>query len=171
MIGWTITISYGVVALLWLSTGLRLRKTGSEPEHEFLWFAGAAIFALLGINKQLDLQTLLIELGRNVARSEGWYAHRRQMQGTFAMIVVGASLLGLLALIWNKRRFFGSHPLILPGGILLLAYLVLRTISIDHLDRRIGLNFDESKWLAAIETSGIACMAMASVHALKMRHR
>jgi hypothetical protein len=54
------------------------------------------LFAL-GINKQLDLQTALTELGRVLALSQGWYEQRQVVQFWFIAALAATCL--LLALI------------------------------------------------------------------------
>ena len=50
--------------------------------------------AALGINKQLDLQSLLIQIARARAIDGGWYDNRRRYQMEFIVVV---TLLGLIA--------------------------------------------------------------------------
>ena len=44
------------------------------------WRSIAIAFLALGVNKQLDLQTALTEVGRVLANSQGWYAQRQSVQ-------------------------------------------------------------------------------------------
>ena len=39
------------------------------------------LLLLLGINKQLDLQTLLKDVGRRMAKANGWYEHPEVLPG------------------------------------------------------------------------------------------
>src|SRR5690349_1833450 len=69
-----------------------------------LWWLFALALVALGINKQLDLQTALTEIGRIMAREEGWYGKRRAVQAEFIGVV---GLLGLVSsafLVWVTRR-------------------------------------------------------------------
>ena len=45
-----------------------------------IWRLLALGLLFLGINKQLDLQTLLIDLGRQAALAGGWSGERRRVQ-------------------------------------------------------------------------------------------
>jgi hypothetical protein len=59
-----------------------------------LWLLLFAIMFALGINKQLDLQTLFTEIGRSVSRSGGWYEERRAVQGLFIAAMAGFGAIG-----------------------------------------------------------------------------
>src|SRR5450631_116329 len=52
--------------------GQTLRE-GCISSERYTWRAVSILFLALGINKQLDLQTALTELGRVLAYDQGWY--------------------------------------------------------------------------------------------------
>ena len=64
--GWVTVVLYILACLSCWRTGgavrFRERVVGQESHA---WLATALLFALLGVNKQLDLQTALTEFGRN----------------------------------------------------------------------------------------------------------
>jgi hypothetical protein len=47
----------------------------------------------LGVNKQLDLQSALTELGRILATDGGWYDSRHRVQRVFILAVGSAAVL------------------------------------------------------------------------------
>src|SRR3712207_4883602 len=49
------------------------------------WCLTAVVLVLLGINKQLDLQTWFIQVMRDLAKEQGWYEARRQYQIEFVV--------------------------------------------------------------------------------------
>ena len=51
-----------------------------------LWFGLSILLLVLGINKQLDLQTLLTALGREIAQENGLYESRREIQLIFVIL-------------------------------------------------------------------------------------
>ena len=61
----------------------------------------------LGINKQLDLQSLLTQLLRDAAQFQGWYADRRHYQFAFVVAIAAAGVLGVGAMAWVLRRVLG----------------------------------------------------------------
>ena len=79
VVGWITVVAYGVSAALSLRCA---RRTAIGLEHWF-WVGAAVALVLLGFNKQLDLQTLVTQIGRDMAMREGWYAERRVAQAAF----------------------------------------------------------------------------------------
>jgi len=59
-----------------------------------LWLGLSILLVLLGFNKQLDLQSAITSIGRGIARSGGWYEHRRTLQALFILVFFLATLAG-----------------------------------------------------------------------------
>ena len=173
LMGWVITMAYGVAAALCLRCGIRSRSENDQGKAVVprrtpqTWLAVAGMLLLLGLNKQLDLQTLFIQAGREIAVAAGWYGERRRLQMVFVLVLGTVMTSALLTLIWKRRRFFQQHPLTLPGSVLLVLYVLVRAGSLDHVDEAVGLHLDDSKWIAGMELSGILCFAVAGVRAAK----
>ena len=74
VLGWLTVASYFFASLLCL------RAAGHDASAKNLWRALGFALIALGINKQLDLQTLFTQVGREYARSGRWYEHRRAVQ-------------------------------------------------------------------------------------------
>jgi hypothetical protein len=142
-------------------------KAVSSRRTPRTWLAIAGMLLLLGLNKQLDLQTLFIQVGREIAVVAGWYGERRMLQMVFVLVLGAVMISALLTLIWRRRRFFQQHPLTLPGAVLLVLYVLVRAGTFDHVDEAFGLNLDDSKWMDGMELSGVICFAMAGVRAAK----
>jgi uncharacterized membrane protein (UPF0136 family) len=93
---------------------------------------------LLGINKQLDLQSALTEMGRIWANRQGWYEDRSQIQMAF---ITGIALMGLtlfaatLHVIWGAPK---STFLALIGSTFLMVFIVIRAASFHHVDAMLG---------------------------------
>lgn len=175
LVGWITTIAYGISAFLCIRAGhrnLNVIESGKIPAGSpesageapaLPWFVCATGLILLGLNKQLDLQTLMIELGRKLAIVEGWYPERRRIQLIFVFILTIGGGVGLLALAWKQKRFFIRHPSVLGGIALLLLYVLLRVISIEHVGESRGLQIsDKAWWLVGIELCGIVCIGFSA---------
>jgi hypothetical protein len=98
----------------WFITGLYLAGVGictlcvkRSRQHALsgTWFWWVCVLALLllGINKQLDLQMLLADLGRTYARSHAWYSLRKPVQ-IQAVSISLALCLGMVEIILFKLR-------------------------------------------------------------------
>ena len=171
LIGWITVIAYMMTAWVCIRTGRKARQhSGADPRERdpaWMWCGCAAVLFCLGTNKQLDLQTLLIEVGRQVAQAIGWLEQRRMVQRVFTLVLAALMGILLLGLTWKQKRFFKRNPLLLPGIMLVAGYVLLRVAAIDHVDESAGLKLDDRPWLAALELSGLLCIVVAGLRAAK----
>jgi hypothetical protein len=171
LIGWITVVVYLTAAVICVKAGLLAQQRSavglSECGPAGMWWGCATVLLGLGINKQLDLQTLLIDVGRLVAQATGWYEQRRLVQRVFALAMAGLAVVVWWWMAWKQRRFFRRNPLVLPGILLVGGYVFLRLVSIDHLDESAGLKLDDRPWLAALELGGILSIAAAGYRATK----
>ena len=138
--GWITVVLYVVAA--WTTWRL-LREWNEQPasntlnEHWFwkMLFVG---LVLLGINKQLDMQSAFTEIGRIMAAKEGWYANRQQVQIAFiaGIVLVGLALFtATLHMTWGAPR---STIGALVGSTGLLVFVIIRAASFHHVDDLLG---------------------------------
>jgi ABC-type branched-subunit amino acid transport system permease subunit len=115
---------------------------------------------LLGLNKQLDLQTLLTELARDLAHAQGWYDNRRRYQVAF---VVGLFVAGCVAAAWLLRFFWPvlrRVRLALAGLCLIAVYVFLRAALFQRVALLRSSELAEAAWL--LEVLGIALVSAAA---------
>jgi NADH:ubiquinone oxidoreductase subunit K len=111
------------------------------PAERLAWRTLAVALAVLGVNKQLDLQTALTELGRMLATDEGWYESRHRVQRVFILAVGSvAATIGMGLLVVMRRAPLGTR-ISLVGFCALLAFVVVRASSFHHVDL-----FIRSRW-------------------------
>jgi hypothetical protein len=144
-IGWLTTAGYFVAALLCFVAFPRDR----------IWLAIGLSMALLGFNKQLDLQTLLTQIGKQMALQEGWYDQRHQIQAAFAAAFVGLSGAGAVKIFFVARRESRALRLALAGTLVLMAFVVMRVATFEHL----GMPDFGDNLNGLVELVGIACVA------------
>lgn len=114
-------------------------------------------YSLLGLNKQLDLQTSINAFGRQLTGAIGWYEHRRELQTVFCVAVLFLTGVYLLRNVRGVNRFMRDKPLLAIGDALVAAYLLIRTISIEHADERlIGIDLEKIPDLWLLEVGGLA---------------
>lgn len=159
-LGLTTSLFYLVAALLCLRAARR--SVGEAGPARALWLAAGAVLLALGINKQLDLQVALIELGRDLALAQGWYGMRRAVQfGAFAIGLAGAAgaALWVLPLVWRQ----GARLRIAFAGLGLIGlYVCLRAAKFQHIVWTPPGAPDGPGWLALFELSGLALVTVAA---------
>ena len=158
--GWLTVLVYFVTA--WRCSQAARRISGrmaalSDARRERLfWKILSVLFLLLGINKQLDLQSLVTELGRLMARDEGWYESRRTVQFAFILAVGALGVAAAVAGIYLVRKGTRGAWIAALGAALVTAFVIIRAASFHHFDRFIG-----SRWLGLkanwlLELGGLA---------------
>lgn len=164
-----------VVAYLLASTGCALaawrepmadgtRRPRSRPSR--FWMALAVLLLALGINKQLDLQSLITQIGRDVIRAWGLYSSRRELQIGF-ILVVGLVCAGTLGwFFWAARTTMGRRWLAVLGMLFILGFVVIRAASFHSVDVFIGSRLGGAKWNWILELGGIAIVAAAAARVL-----
>lgn len=132
-IAWMAVVVYAVAAGLCVRAARAVH--GADPSARRLalfWWVLGILLVVLGVNKQLDLQSLAIDVLRELAREQGWYPERRTYQRGFVGALVGACVLGLTALgvgLWPVRRRV-RLALVGLGG--LLGFVLLRAALFQH---------------------------------------
>ena len=117
VVGWLTVVAYLVAALgcgraAWREPGPGGR---GRPGPSTFWLCLAAMMVLLGINKQLDLQSLFTWVGRRVLAGRGLYQDRRQFQALFIGGVAASCVVALGLSLWWARRVLRHRWLALTG--------------------------------------------------------
>ena len=128
-----------------------------------LWrIVTVGLFAL-GINKQLDLQSALTEIGRIVARNQGWYETRFVVQLYFIYSVAACAAFATMALVFLAGKAHVATKLALAGSVCLLAFIVVRAASFHRVDLFLGIEFIGLKMNWILEMGGIGII-IAGAH-------
>jgi hypothetical protein len=150
--GWLTTAAYFVTAWLCFDSFRRARLQG---KGERIWLLLAGGMLLLGFNKQLDLQSLLKEVGRTIAHRGGWFDQRREVQATFGGFIVALAAVSAFRIFWVARRQPVQVRWSLLGALMLIAFVVMRVASFEHLGMpNLGDNFN-----AIMEFAAVLCVA------------
>lgn len=174
LIGWIIAVGYLLTALgcawafrvarvgarlagQWEGTERRGRDRTMAYRASFLfWLLLCAAFLFLGVNKQVDIQILLTDLGREIARSQGWYEQRAGVLGGLLALILGAGLVTLAVLLRMTRDLLPRHVPAFAGMVLLACFVAGRALSFHQLNDI--LDWDplgvRLRWM--MELSGIA---------------
>jgi len=158
------------VAAYLVSAACCLRAAWREPSADgtrrdrpsLLWLVLAILLVMLGINKQLDLQSLLTEIGRDVFRSRGLYDQRHDFQVGFIVVVASVSAALLTAFLWAARRTMQARWPALVGMTLILAFVVIRAASFHHVDVFLAARLGWMKWNWILELGGIVTVGLGA---------
>ena len=174
VVAWVIVVAYAIAAALagrsfvGARSAERLIRPVDVPESvrqrsmKHLWLVITTILLLLGINKQLDLQTLVIQTIRNRAYAHGWYDNRRKYQIDFIIAVMAAGLLGSIAIAVWIRHVLRRVWLAVTGIALLVVFVVVRAASLHQVDKVLSLGGSvRVNWI--LELSGIGLVAIGAV--------
>jgi len=162
-LGWVTTVAYLVTATLAWGVVRRTPRLLSEARRErSLWKLLAAGFLLLGINKQLDLQSALTEIGRMMAQDEGWYDERRRVQLAFVVVVAALAVALAVALFVLGRRAGRDLQIALVGSALVCCFVVIRAASFHHMDLLLGSSWIGIRLNNILELGGIGIVLWAS---------
>jgi len=140
-----------------------LSANASLRQHRAFWLSLTVVMLFLGINKQLDLQSWFTQIGRQLARSQGWYSERHivQIWFTIGMAVVG--FLVLASLWWIFRRTLRSHGLALFGLVFVVTFVVMRAASFHHFEEILGWRLAHYRMNNVLEIGGTTCVGIAAL--------
>jgi hypothetical protein len=159
-LGWITVAAYALAALAcWRCHSVATRRSSNAR----FWLGISIAMALLGINKQLDLQSALTALGRWLALTQGWYARRHGVQLVFISAIAGTGLLvlaGMLRMAWPPSA---GRALALCGLVFLAVFVLVRAASFHHVDLLLNSAALGLRWNGILELGGIACVTLGAL--------
>jgi hypothetical protein len=167
-LGWATVAGYAAAATLCLMCA---RKERRGDRRWIFWQCSAGLLIALGINKQLDLQSLLTQLGRDLALAQGWYAYRRIVQVLF---MAAATLGGIVALLvlyrWSSA--LGVEVKVASLGLAFLAvFVTVRAMSFHRVDQFLFHGDFGRLPNGILELGGIGCIAGSALYRHSRRRR
>lgn len=167
--GWFTVAAYFTVAYLcWRAYRVARPPSIFDPRSiTRIWLGLGLLFVALGVNKQLDLQSLFTQIGRSMARDEGWYARRREVQAIFIVLLALGGSSVIIWLFWLTRNALRTYGLALIGAVFTVLFVIIRAASFHRVDNMLGWSFVglEMNWI--LELSGIACVGAGAVQTLR----
>jgi hypothetical protein len=161
VMGWVTVVAYAAAA--WQCVALGRGKVGSMPAQERrVWWWLAVIMMLLGVNKQLDVQTAFTELGRIVARTQGWYERRAHVQRRFIELVLAGALGTVVVALIVVRKMPRATQLAIVGLALLAAFVFIRASSFHKVDLILGARWLGMKANWIFELGGIGLILLGT---------
>jgi hypothetical protein len=163
-IGWITVLAYFSAALL-CAAAQRRDPAGPRPRH--FWLAVAVLLVLLGINKQLDLQSLFTQVLRDRAKAHGWYEQRRELQALFIFAIAAIGAAFFAALPYVMRHQPRARNVTLAGLIFLYCFILVRASSFHHVDWALSQTFFCIRLNWILELGGIIIAAAGALFVLR----
>lgn len=169
-LGWVTVAAYLVAAIACALASRRepmtdgTRRPAGRPSR--FWLLLAALMLALGINKQLDLQSLVTQTGRDVVRALNLYSGRREIQMGFIAVVILICLATVTGLLWVSRRTLRRRGTAIAGMMFILGFVMIRASSFHHVDAFLGAQLVGLRWNWILELGGISVVAAAALRIL-----
>ena len=172
VLGWVTTVGYFIAAGFCGANALRAgkyrdgRRTSDEERivhrspNPFFWWILTVFMLLMGFNKQLDLQLLVLQVGRQLSKEQGWFAERDAVRKAIILGFAFTSIILTAWLGWTGRRVWRRYILAVSGVAILAIFVLIRASG----DRLVILGYRPGKFsmYKVLEVSGILCVAVSA---------
>jgi len=165
VVGWLTVAAYLAACVLCWRCAVRSRahKDGAQA----VWFFLAALLLVMGVNKQLDLQSLVTQVARDMVKANDWPRRVVQVWFVAGVVVAGPVMIG--AVLWLARRKLKQLAMALVGVLFLICFVMVRAVSYHSIDQMLGTRFAGAKLNWILELSGIGCVALCAWLNLRRR--
>jgi hypothetical protein len=126
---WVITILYVITISLSI---YYIQKIKADKTQHFLWICISIFLIAMGINKQLDIQTLQIMSGSSVARRIGSWKFKYIIQTIVVLVVFLSAFITSIFVLSKTRSILRQSLLTISGVLLLIFFTLIRVASISH---------------------------------------
>lgn len=167
-IGWAIVICYFFAMSLSIGCLVRYVRCAScenQWQNIFLWLVCTIVLLGLGVNKQLDIQSWITLVGRNLAKMEGWYDSRRGVQYSFILWLTFLSFICLSLFLYSTRKAVSGNVGTVVGLVLLFVFVIIRATSFHHVDLFLHADIAGMKLNWVLELAGIGFLLLSALFA------
>lgn len=158
--GWITVVFYIAATCICLNKTIALKKMGDG--YRF-WLCVTIFLLLLGINKQLDLQTWFTQALRDNAYTYGWYEDRRLYQALFIFLLAITTLISLISIRRLLADSWHRHKVTWIGVELLCAFILMRAASFHHMDVFINHHWFGVKFNVLLEIGAIVVVIVGAI--------
>lgn len=191
--GWLTVLAYGLAAWMCLRAflaekagpprplGASIQAWGRVTRKHFpklppialragFWLAMAGFLIAMGVNKQLDLQTLFTQVARLVVSAMGLYEVRRILQLGFLILL---AVLIVRTVRVSRRLLSGHRELSLAfwGFVWQTAFILARATSFHGIDHSLGETLFGIPLNFLFEMTGIALLMAGAASRITARRR
>ena len=155
VVGWLTVALYAVCAVL----GFMTRTRSQHSRERFFWGLLALAMIFLGVNKQLDLQSMLTAAGHCLSQLQGWYEERQGFQRNFIIGLLTVASLFLALVPWLMRGCLRRNGLAILGLAFITAFVAVRAAGFQHFDALIDSGLLDTRKSVLFELSGLILIA------------
>ncbi len=141
----------------------------SPLRQKWLWFGIFCLLLALGINKQLDIQTLLTRVAGSILYHNGLHEHKRVIQQGFIAGVTIFGIATLVALFIYFKQVAKQHRYAIIGICGLALFVVIRAASFNNVQLFFGSEYLSEHFNWVFELGGIALIWLNARYLLKLR--
>jgi hypothetical protein len=167
-LSWTIFFAYFVAAAGCFRAAWRdnPNQPANRPEASSrpsnFWLLLAATMTALGINKQLDFQVLVRQVGRDIVRSQGLASARHELNRDFIIFVMIACSVCFVIGIWLARERLRNRWPALVGMMFLFGFIMTRAAYFHHVNGYMMTRLGRTRWHWVFELGGIVWVGIAA---------
>ena len=174
--GWTITIGYFIAALTSYMAYLFCRRKNQVATDlelttiqlialPYFWIYCCITLVILGLNKQLDLQTLLLEIFRGDDTTDTLNPDNHVGKKSFIILFSAAAVFGYLTLEAVRTNVMSEIKIALGSMSLLLIYIVFRASVIHQFTGAVQSESILAELLLMTEPLGISLFTLSAARA------
>lgn len=157
--GWLTTLAYFIVFFRAAYLAYTAKLNIESPAF---WLSIAMLLLLLGLNKELDLQTNITQYFRGLAREQGWYADRRYFQKMFIFGIMLMTPVFLFLLRYQIKQAWKHYKLVLLGLVFLFVFVFIRAASFHHVDTVLNHTIGRMRYYQGLELIALMVMLLGS---------
>jgi uncharacterized protein (DUF983 family) len=159
--GWLTVIIYLIATIRCFFKAQESKDYGGNFKF---WIYLGVFLLLLGINKQLDLQTLLTQTVRDIAKAGHWYADREPVQIGFIVMMGFGMFVAVISLRMYLAHSWHNYKVTWIGLIVLLTFILIRAASFHHMDVFINRSFLGLSYNAILEIGALVLIIIGTFY-------
>lgn len=174
IMGWLTVAAYFLCAIVTLKlyfSAQDIFPNGVATKQKQFWLCLGVIMLFLGVNKQLDLQSLLTAIGRYFAHRDGWYAQRRIIQVGVIIGILFTLCTAMICFMIHFKPVLKTNWLAIVGLAFLLTFIAVRATSFHHMDTLINMRLCNMRMNWILELSGITGVAIPAISFLTPKRK
>lgn len=169
--GWLITLSYLIafgicIQVVSAHNNIFARK---RSKQRLLWVIISLLMLFLALNKQLDLQTLLTDIGKSIFEKSALHEDRRKYQTLFVLSVASIFVIAIFAIFIELLTVLKKHLLAIAGLGLIALFILYRAASIHHFADFFEYEILSFQFRDFVEISGIILIILNGVFLLQKK--